>query len=289
MSLLIEIDCMTFSIPFIPYVVEVENIKCGHMTPVAKVDSWTFWACRCQCPLAPAPISSSNPPPHTPRRSRLVPLYAMATPGKPRQSAIPGPLSRSSSIPTPGRPRSASSVYQPVPASSSTSNEMSRAFEDAIKANDPAQHRFNSALSTSASLSPKSASILQSGRRSVAGRPSSVASSSSALSASTRAGAKTPSSVSTRPSSRAQSRQSDALHTTVTANKSSSRTFLVGDNVRIESLGYEGVLRYLGEIEGKPGQWAGVQLGGGFAGKGKNDGSVGGYVSLLCSFQRIFI
>lgn len=50
----------------------------------------------------------------------------------------------------------------------------------------------------------------------------------------------------------------------------------MGDNVRIESLGFEGILRYLGEIDGKPGMWAGVELSGGFAGKGKNNGSVAG-------------
>lgn len=55
-----------------------------------------------------------------------------------------------------------------------------------------------------------------------------------------------------------------------------ARDFDVGDNVRIESLGFEGVLKYLGEIDGKSGMWAGVELSGGFAGKGKNNGSVAG-------------
>ena len=54
------------------------------------------------------------------------------------------------------------------------------------------------------------------------------------------------------------------------------RSFDVGDNVRIESLGFEGTLKFLGEIEGKSGLFAGVELGPGFAGKGKNDGSVNG-------------
>ena len=54
------------------------------------------------------------------------------------------------------------------------------------------------------------------------------------------------------------------------------RTFEVGDNVRIESLGYEGTLRYMGEIQGKLGMFAGVELSGGFAGKGKNNGTVNG-------------
>lgn len=228
-----------------------------------------------KCPLAPALISE---PPNIPRESY------MATPGKSRQSGIPGP-GRTSSIPTPGRPRSASSLYQGVPAPSAiyANNEMSRAFADAIRANDPAQHRLNTAMSTSSlsSLSPKSASAAApSGRRSVAGRPSSVASSSSVLSQPARGPVKTPI-TSTRPSSRAASRQSDAY------SAARTRSFEVGDNVRIESLGFEGVLRYLGEIDGKPGQWAGVQLGGGFVGKGKNNGSVGGYASSLSSLVAL--
>ena len=52
--------------------------------------------------------------------------------------------------------------------------------------------------------------------------------------------------------------------------------FDVGENVRIESLGFEGTLRYIGEIEGKSGLWAGVELSGGFSGKAKNDGTVSG-------------
>lgn len=44
----------------------------------------------------------------------------------------------------------------------------------------------------------------------------------------------------------------------------------------------EGTLRYLGDIAGKPGHWAGVELSGGFAGRGKNDGSVAGYVLSTC-------
>lgn len=48
----------------------------------------------------------------------------------------------------------------------------------------------------------------------------------------------------------------------------------VGDNVR--ALGMEGVLRYIGEVEFKPGTWAGIQLTGQYEGKGKNNGSVQG-------------
>jgi dynactin complex subunit len=35
-------------------------------------------------------------------------------------------------------------------------------------------------------------------------------------------------------------------------------------------------LRYIGEIDGKAGVWAGVELREGFAGKGKNNGTVNG-------------
>lgn len=46
----------------------------------------------------------------------------------------------------------------------------------------------------------------------------------------------------------------------------------------MSNMGSEGVLRFIGETEFKEGVWAGVELGGGFKGKGKNDGSVNGCV-----------
>lgn len=188
----------------------------------------------------------------------------MTTPAKLRPSGLPTPGRSSSSIPTPGRSRSSSTVYHVDP---SPPDDMSRAFADAIRANDPSQHRFipPSTSSSTASLSPQSTThSLSSGRRSVAGRPSSSMSMSSNK---IQERAKTP--ISGRISSRPPSRQTGDV-------TKPPRTFSVGDNVRIESLGFEGLLRYVGEIEGKPGLWAGVELSGGFAGKGKNDGTVGG-------------
>ncbi|KAG6865848.1 hypothetical protein C0991_011180 [Blastosporella zonata] len=184
------------------------------------------------------------------------------TPGKPR---LPGP-GRVSGIPTPGRSRASSTILQHEPANDV--EYMSRAFAEAIRANDPAQHR---SATNPASLSPQSTSFAQSGRRSVAGRPSSRASTSSAAST-TYPRPKTPVQSYYRPPSRV----SDALP------KAAHRSFEVGDNVRIESLGYEGALRFLGPIEGKQGTWAGVQLGGGFAGKGKNNGAVNGIQYFSC-------
>ncbi|KZT72034.1 hypothetical protein DAEQUDRAFT_723192 [Daedalea quercina L-15889] len=202
---------------------------------------------------------------------------SIPTPGKSRLSGIPTP--GKSAIPTPGRLRSASTTQQP-PAHPPDDEYISRAFADAIKANDPAQHRSSRASDASnASLSVSSAtqSSSFSGRQSVS-RPPSVASSSSAVSPiPPRAPASASGSRSFAP--RSASRQSDVFA------RSSSRvgkTFDVGDNVRIESLGFEGTLRYLGDIDGKPGHWAGVELSGGFAGKGKNNGAVNGKQYFVC-------
>ena len=174
----------------------------------------------------------------------------MATPARPRQSAIPGP-GRVSAIPTPGRSRSSSSVYH---------DDMSQALTDALRTNDSLNHR-NPSISNTASLSPQSITSSISVSRSVTGRPP-VGVSSSRVQERSR----TPSSA--RTPSRPASRQSDT--------SKFARNPEIGDNVRIESLGFEGTLRYIGAIEGKPGLWAGVELSGGFTGKGKNNGSVGG-------------
>ncbi|KAJ3983192.1 hypothetical protein F5890DRAFT_1524709 [Lentinula detonsa] len=61
--------------------------------------------------------------------------------------------------------------------------------------------------------------------------------------------------------------------TSVASSSNAVFTPTINAPVRIESLGFEGILRYLGEIPPKQGIWAGVELSAGFAGKGKNDGS----------------
>lgn len=197
-------------------------------------------------------------------------LTMSITPGKPRLSAIPTP-GRSSSIPTPGRSRPPSSASQYTPVHSDV-DYMSRAFADAIKANDPAQHRNSRAsdISSAQSSPPPPYLSSQSGRHSVTARSASVASTSSAAGHTPYKAERPKTPTAIRP----PSRQSDVF------GRSSSRVghkFDVGDNVRIESLGFEGILKYIGEIDGKSGLWAGVELSEGFAGKGKNNGSVNGY------------
>lgn len=55
----------------------------------------------------------------------------------------------------------------------------------------------------------------------------------------------------------------------------------VGAAVSFEVAGelMEGTLRFVGEVEGKAGTWAGVELDEVYAGRGKNDGTVAGCVS----------
>ena len=178
--------------------------------------------------------------------------------GRPRLSGIPTP-GKGSAIPTPGRSRASSrAASNVIPAITPDADYAYHALADAIKANDPNRHRLSGAndLAT-ASLSPRSSSFTLPSR-SVTGRPSSATSSTS-----------TDPTQATR--SPVLTRQPDVSRRSASRN---GRVFEVGDNVRIESLGYEGTLRYVGEIEGKAGLWAGVELSGGFAGKGKNNGTV---------------
>ncbi|KZV63167.1 hypothetical protein PENSPDRAFT_221273 [Peniophora sp. CONT] len=193
------------------------------------------------------------------------------TPGKPRTSGIPA----RSAIPTPGRARAASGSAPSAPVMPQMPDM--NTFEAAMRAHDPATHR-TTPHSMYSTLSPES--VARSGRRSVA----SNASSSSATPAPIAAPRYSTPTVSTQR--RSQSRQSDVFA------RSSSRAGAggaggafepeVGDGVRLESHGFEGVLRFVGEIDGKPGLWAGVELSGGFAGKGKNDGSVNGVYYFRC-------
>jgi CAP-Gly domain-containing linker protein 1 len=236
------------------------------------------------------------------RRMAYTPSSSTASRGRiptPSRSSAAG-SGIGSGIPTPGRSRAGSTVNAATNTSVEESPGMSRALSDAIRANDPRQHRATSrpsdqSLSPNSSPSSQSGKLQQgqSGRKSVA-RPADIvtartpsAASSSTSSAPLRAPQpKTPTSTrtgglsytprassSTNASSRSESRQSEVRG----KGNGKDRIFEPGDAVRIESLGMEGTLRFMGSIEGKPGVWAGVELAPGFAGRGKNDGAVNGY------------
>ena len=57
----------------------------------------------------------------------------------------------------------------------------------------------------------------------------------------------------------------------------------VGDEITLDVDGkqMEGVVRFLGSVEGKHGVWGGVELDLEWQGQGKNDGTVKGYVYVL--------
>ncbi|GAA5830650.1 hypothetical protein JCM5353_007570 [Sporobolomyces roseus] len=61
-------------------------------------------------------------------------------------------------------------------------------------------------------------------------------------------------------------------------------SFDVGDEVVFEVTGerMEGTVRFIGEVDGKAGQWGGVELSRDFEGRGKNDGSVKGVQYFAC-------
>ncbi|KAG9099964.1 hypothetical protein FRC07_010456, partial [Ceratobasidium sp. 392] len=206
----------------------------------------------------------------------------MTTPARtgPRVSGIPTPGLRSG-IPTPGsRPRS--STGSNTTLAPRDTEAMSKALQDAIRANDPSRH-------STESLSPPFSAVSASGRRSVAGvvRPPSVASSSRVPSEQQYKRSKTPVSA-TSTSSRATfaprvSRPDSRASNVGRSLSRAGQEFDVGDAVRIESLGMEGTLQFMGEIEGKSGIWAGVELAPPFAGRGKNDGSVNGIHYFTCA------
>jgi CAP-Gly domain-containing linker protein 1 len=222
----------------------------------------------------------------------------------PRLSGLPTP--GRTSIPTPGRPRSATGGHGPegFTRPNLDSEDMTKALSEAIRANDPSSHRISDASSIGA---PEATPIMP-GRRSAAGglRPSLVTASRSSSTHSAPSGyadptpktpitsfrsktpvTSTPGASSRMPFTPRQSFASNRPDSRASESRSSSRLggivrpFEVGDRVRIESLGMEGTLRFLGEASFKPGIWAGVELSGGFAGRGKNDGSVNGYVQTL--------
>jgi len=207
----------------------------------------------------------------------------------PRHSGIPTPggTRAVSGIPTPGRSRSTTTTPLPTKVPADHDVDAMRALSDAIRANNPARHRATPELQIPLSEA--------SGRRSVAGRPnySSRASTSSvastgptALEKSTTFRPRTPSSATTSMfrsvqtprssvSSRPSSRHSDVFRAS-SRQANHTKALDLGDPVRIESLGVEGTIQFLGEADFKEGLWAGVELSAAFAGRGKNDGSVNG-------------
>ena len=63
---------------------------------------------------------------------------------------------------------------------------------------------------------------------------------------------------------------------TATDNKNANQNLEVGDVVDVPG-SMHGTIKFIGEVKGKKGNFAGVELSREFAARGKNDGDVDGY------------
>lgn len=231
-----------------------------------------------------------------------------------RKSAIPSSASPGPASPSKSSRSVSSSHHGSSYDSSSHSNEISKQLAElqaAILAKNPASYRSEQAavnnlgdasiadsedasMMTETLASPRKShtqSVAAIGRVSragtpttpSAGRPGSSLSASSYTSAHSvvQSRARTPLGGFVTPAKRKSDIHfgSSVARSTSTASSSgqaASAELQVGDKVR--GLGFEGVLRFLGEVEFKAGIWGGIELSGDNAGKGKNDGSVQGLV-----------
>lgn len=66
---------------------------------------------------------------------------------------------------------------------------------------------------------------------------------------------------------------------TISNDKFANQNLEVGDIVDVPGM-MHGTIKFIGEVQGKKGHFAGVELSKEFAAKGKNDGDVDGYASI---------
>lgn len=228
-----------------------------------------------------------------------------ATPRAPRLSGLPTglPTPQRTGLPTPRR--SLGPLHVHPTSGGSSDSESSRALSEAMRQNPPSAFR-SPPLSVDSSPAGSTVSLTPGARRPSSAAPSNTshrsngsmapplppaprtpghpsilrnshASSSAYPVTPTARGIGPRRSLATRPESRQEDRPTTASRPSgLSTSTVPPPSFQVGDRVRMESMGMEGTLCFVGEIDGKPGTWAGVELSGGFAGRGKNDGSVAG-------------
>ena len=66
---------------------------------------------------------------------------------------------------------------------------------------------------------------------------------------------------------------------TISNEKFANQNLEVGDIVDVPGM-MHGIIKFIGEVQGKKGHFAGVELSKEFAAKGKNDGDVDGYAEI---------
>lgn len=231
-------------------------------------------------------------------------LPQLSTPGRSLQTS-PGGTPAGSGIPTPSsrRPRSSLGPGAPVAAKPDAA-EMDQALKDVLRRRPPSSlgRSDDPDTPTQPSSAAAASEYTTPGRslqapRTPAFRPRTPSAAIATPTAASRPGSR-PSLAAPRASligsTSTPSRRSSMSTSTTSAvaapfRRPESRASItaepkwspqVGDRVRLPSHGYEGTLRYLGPTHIRDGIWAGVELEGGFQGKGRNDGSVDGYVNV---------
>ncbi|GAA5981430.1 hypothetical protein JCM11641_004760 [Rhodosporidiobolus odoratus] len=232
-------------------------------------------------------------------------MTGLRPPSTPRASLLPTPGSTPSQLPT---SRRKSAIQRPLSAQAFAVNEMS-SLRQAISANDPASYASPTAEDPD---SPFAVGIALGGHPHEGSSGSEKAQRQAVLPGAIRGGSRAGSSAGNLrvgTSSATRPLTPSGPHTPKTPSYTRSRTptgfgsstsrstgplpitkpgeppaLAVGADVDFEVAGekMEGVLRFLGEIEGKAGSWAGVELNNEWAGRGKNDGSVAGVQYFAC-------
>ncbi|GAA5824364.1 hypothetical protein JCM3770_001840 [Rhodotorula araucariae] len=219
-------------------------------------------------------------------------MTGLRPPSTPRASLLPS----GSNLPTPSSRRK-SGVPRP-PSSLAHNGELS-ALRQAISAHDPASYASASPGAFDDPESPFSVGIALGGHASEAlSRSERAAAARQPVLPGVRAGSVVSKAVPSRPTT--PSTPSYARARTPTGFGSSTARFprpvsrqgggdelTVGREVTFEVSGekMEGTLRFVGQVEGKSGQWGGVELDAVWAGLGKNDGSVAGVQYFACPPQ----
>ncbi|CEQ41011.1 SPOSA6832_02692, partial [Sporobolomyces salmonicolor] len=210
---------------------------------------------------------------------------SLRPPSTPRTSLLPQP---GSALPTPtARRKSAISMTQRPPSALSSSQFDS--LRQAIAHNDP--HAYDSPPSgeVGIALAGDTAATDSAERRKLV-LPGVRTGSAASIRSSTSSNPQTPRTPTVRsrtPNGFGSSTNRFAGPLPLSRADDEPK-FDVGDEVTLEIAGekMEGVVRFIGEVEGKAGTWGGVELDGAFAGRGKNDGSVKGCVSCFPSSLR---
>ncbi|KAK4054323.1 hypothetical protein OIO90_003556 [Microbotryomycetes sp. JL221] len=245
-------------------------------------------------------------------------MSSLRPPSTPRAVPSSSSSSSSSGLPTPLAPPSSSSRRKSlVPAARPTSSQSSNmgkteldSLRQAVLRNDPA--RYDSPTTTIDAQSPTRASTLPPTttpttiKRPIANSTTTPATSSLArrqsLAPTSFARPTTPSSMkpfsrpktptnttattttTTTPFGPASSRLGQSTTSDMNPPTTTTHDLAIGDVVTfdVQTQTMRGTLRFVGQVDGKPGQWAGVELTNEWRGQGKNDGSVKGVQYFAC-------